>query len=321
MKRIFITGIAGFIGYHLAQQLQNQGHYIAGCDNFDPYYDPELKKLRAKNLQNISIYDADIRDLEGMKALIEKEKITHLVHLAAQPGVRASITHPQNVIDQNINGFAQILELCRAYPDIKLTYASSSSIYGLNTKQPFSESDPTDHPSNLYGASKKSNELMAHAYHHLYGISVTALRFFTVYGPWGRPDMAYFSFAKAIDEQKPIRVFNHGKMERDFTYIDDIILGIEKAIDLEGKCEIFNLGNNRPEPLMKLVHTLEDALGKKAIIEFLPMQKGEVLSTFADIDKSQKVLGFTPKTSLENGILKFVQWYSAYRASSTLQTQ
>ncbi len=323
MKKIYITGIAGFIGYHLAHYLHSQGFEIAGCDHFGLYYDVQLKFQRAKRLMHagISVETLDIRDQEALIKDLRNHQSTHLVHLAAQPGVRASLTQPQKYLDNNLDGFGQILEACR-HLELPLTYASSSSVYGLNKKQPFSESDSTDAPSNLYGATKKANELMAFSYHHLYQIPVTGLRFFTAYGPWGRPDMAYYSFAKSIANDQPIKVFNHGKMERDFTYIDDIIQGIHAAIEHEAPCEIFNLGNHRPEPLMKLIHCLESQLGKKAILDFQPMQKGEVLATFADIDKSQKILGFSPTTSLETGMEKFIEWfvdYTAVPASSTPQ--
>ncbi|MCK4934964.1 MAG: NAD-dependent epimerase/dehydratase family protein, partial [Simkaniaceae bacterium] len=222
-KKIFITGIAGFIGFHLAKYLHNRGDIVIGCDNFNAYYSPELKRARSDQLKKlgISVHALDIQETNALKDLIHKNHITHIVHLAAQAGVRYSLTHPESYEENNLKGFLSILEICKSHPQIKLTYASSSSVYGLNKKIPFSENDPTDAPTNLYAATKKANELMAHAYHHLYGISVTGLRYFTVYGPWGRPDMAYFLFAKAIQKGEPINVFNHGKMRRDFTYIDD----------------------------------------------------------------------------------------------------
>ena len=309
MKTVFITGIAGFIGYHLAHHLVARGDIVLGCDNFNDYYDPELKRTRAKNLKDIEVIDCDIRDRATLEKLFKKKSITHLVHLAAQPGVRYSLTHPQPYVDSNLDGFVHILEICKSFPATQLIFASSSSVYGLNEKRPFSESDPTDQPANLYGATKKAGELLAHAYHHLYKIPMTGLRFFTVYGPWGRPDMAYFSFAKSILEKTPISVFNNGKMERDFTYIDDIIGGIAAAIDYGAAFEIFNLGNNQPEPLMDMIQHLETALGTKAIIDFLPMQKGEVKATWADITKSQKLLGYHPTTSLETGIGHFADWF------------
>lgn len=314
MKRILITGAAGFIGFHLAQHLKKQGDFCIGLDNFNHYYNPQLKKDRALELQkqNIEIVNGDIQDRDALKLLLLKNGITHVAHLAAQAGVRHSLSHPDDYVASNLQGFVSILEACRFFPNIKLIYASSSSVYGLNKKIPFHVEDKTDAPTNLYGATKKANELIAHAYHHLYGISVTALRFFTVYGPWGRPDMAYFRFAEQICQGKPIQVFNHGQMKRDFTYIDDIIQGTTAALDLGAPCEIFNLGNNCPVSLMTLIHTLEEGLGKAAIKELLPMQPGEVLETFADIEKSQKQLGFHPRISLEEGIPRFLTWFKSY---------
>ncbi|MDN3506040.1 MAG: GDP-mannose 4,6-dehydratase [Simkaniaceae bacterium] len=306
-KRIFITGIAGFIGYHLAKALSAQGHFVMGCDNFNSYYDPELKKERAKQLTNV--YTLDLCDQEALESLITQNEITHVVHLAAQAGVRYSITHPEQYHDTNLTGFFHLLEILRRHPSIHCTFASSSSVYGLNKKIPFSETDPTDLPANFYGATKKSNELMAHSYHHLYGIPMVGLRFFTVYGPWGRPDMAYFSFTKAILDEKPIRVFNQGNMQRDFTYIDDIVEGIIAALDYQTTFEIFNLGNNQPEELLHMIRHLETYLGKKATLEMLPMPPGEIQTTFADISKAQKMLNFSPKTPLEEGLKKFVHWH------------
>jgi UDP-glucuronate 4-epimerase len=312
---IFITGIAGFIGFHLAQYLHargiNKGDTIVGCDNFNSYYDPVLKRQRAERLAQlgIEVIQADIQDLPQLKAIVQKFQITHVVHLAAQAGVRYSKQNPQVYADTNLNGFLQILELIRHYPSIPLVYASSSSVYGLNQKIPFAESDTTDAPSSLYGATKKANELMAHAYHHLYGISVTGLRFFTVYGPWGRPDMAYYSFTDAILQNKPLQIYNKGEMQRDFTYIDDIIQGTVAAIDRSSPCEIFNLGNHQPESVLKLVHLLEHKLGKKAQLNLLPQELGEVPTTYADTTKSQLMLGFHPKTTLDQGLDLFLEWY------------
>lgn len=313
MSSIFITGIAGFIGFHLALFLKKRGDIVIGCDNFNSYYDPALKRARAKilNEQGISFSETDICNSTFLQKALSENKITHLVHLAAQAGVRYSITNPEPYVHTNLEGFVKVMEVLRAFPKIKCIYASSSSVYGLNEKIPFSESDPTDRPANLYGASKKSNELVAHAYHHLYGIPVTGLRFFTAYGPWGRPDMAYFSFTRSILAGQSIKVYNNGKMSRDFTYIDDIIQGTVAAIDLGAPCEIFNLGNNHPEELLTLISLIEAKTKKRAKIELLPMQPGEVLTTFADISKSQKMLGYTPKTSLSQGISLFVDWYKA----------
>ena len=310
-KRIFITGIAGFIGMHLALHLKRRGDYVVGCDNFNDYYDPFLKRQREEVLkkENISTLFCDIRDRKTLESVFAQDAITHVVHLAAQAGVRYSLLHPEKYVESNLDGFVQVLEAVRAYPHIKLTYASSSSVYGLNQKVPFSEGDATDLPASLYGSTKKSNELMAHAYHHLYGIAVTGLRFFTVYGPYGRPDMAYYSFTKSILQEERISLFHEGLMQRDFTYIDDIVSGIAKAIDKECPCEIFNLGNNQPQTVLSLVAIIEKHLNKKAKIEHLPKPPGDVMITYADISKSQKILGYFPTTSLEEGMQKFIQWY------------
>ncbi len=311
---IFITGIAGFIGFHVAEALRKRGDTVVGCDNFNSYYDPKLKRARAAILekQSVKIIEMDICDGALLEKHVRENKITHFLHLAAQAGVRYSMKHPEDYVASNLEGFVQVIEVIRRHPQIPFIYASSSSVYGLNKEIPFSESDPTDMPSSLYGATKKSNELVAHAYHHMYGISVTALRFFTVYGPWGRPDMAYFSFTNNILKGKPLQIFNEGKMKRDFTYIDDIVAGILAAIDLGAPCEVFNLGNHKPEDVLHLVELLEKKLGKAAVKELLPMQPSEVPVTYADISKSQKQLGFSPTTSLEKGIEKFLSWYREY---------
>ncbi len=316
-KKILITGIAGFIGFHLASFLIKKGDYVIGCDNFNDYYTPELKTERANKLKTLGteVINHDIQNIQELTSLLEEKGITHIVHLAAQAGVRYSITHPMPYSNSNLNGFLNVLELARALPDVKLIFASSSSVYGGNTKLPFSETDPTDDPISLYAATKKSGELLAKSYHHLYQIPMTGLRFFTVYGPWGRPDMAYFSFAKKILKDRPIPVFNHGKMERDFTYIDDIIEGTAAAIDACRDFEIYNLGNNHPEPLMTLITLLEAALGKKALIDYKPMQSGDVTTTFADITKAQDHLGYAPKTSLSSGIAKFTDWLLGYEGA------
>lgn len=313
-KTVFITGIAGFIGYHLAKALIARGDHVVGCDNFNEYYPVFLKEERAKELKKlgVEVIKHDIRDLKSLDYLFEKRKFTHFVHLAAQAGVRYSITNPHTYIQCNINGFLEVLEVCRKHPSMKLVYASSSSVYGLNTKTPFSEEDPVKKPASLYAATKKSNELMAYVYSHVHGIHTTGLRFFTVYGPMGRPDMAYFSFTKAITEKTPIHVFNHGKMKRDFTYIDDIIDGCIAAIDLGAKCEVFNLGNHKAEDLSSLIELIETFVGNKAIIELKPMQAGDVYETFADITKSQEMLGYRPKVSLETGVERFVSWYKEF---------
>ena len=314
MKRVLITGAAGFIGFHLGLRMKQRGDFVVGLDNFNGYYSTQLKKDRAQQLakEGIEVVDLDIRQRDAPKQLLIRYETTHVVHLAAQAGVRHSLSQPDDYVDSNLHGFVSILEVCRLFPHLKLVYASSSSVYGLNQKIPFSVEDSTDQPANLYGATKKANEVMAHAYHHLYGLSVTALRYFTVYGPWGRPDMAYYRFAEQICEGLPIQVFNHGHMRRDFTYIDDIVQGTLSAIDLGAPCEIFNLGNNRPVNLLYLIQLLEEALGKKAIKEFLPMQPGEVPETYADIQKSEQLLHFRPAVSIEEGISHFADWFKWY---------
>jgi UDP-glucuronate 4-epimerase len=315
MKRIFITGIAGFIGFHLARALKKRGDAIFGCDNFNPYYDPALKRERARILfeEGIFVMDCDIQDRAQMESVLEKEAISHFAHLAAQAGVRHSIKHPESYVHSNLHGFVQILEALRSFAHVKLVYASSSSVYGLNTKIPFAETDPVEQPASFYGATKRCNELIAHAYSHMYGLSCTGLRFFTVYGPWGRPDMAYYSFSKAILEEQPVPVFGEGERMRDFTYIDDIVQGVIAAIDLGAQCEIFNLGNNSPVSVLNLISTLESLLGKKAKIIFQPAPPGEVLTTYADIAKSQKILGFMPKISLQDGLKLFTDWCATSR--------
>lgn len=314
--KIFITGIAGFIGFHLASYLKKRGDFVLGCDNFNHYYNPQLKKERVKKLIELgmTVIDADIRDAALLEKLVVEHHVTHFVHLAAQAGVRHSIHHPEAYVDSNLNGFVQVLEVVRRHPDIKFIYASSSSIYGKNQKVPFSESDPTETPCSLYGATKKSNELIAQAYHHMYGLSVTGLRYFTAYGPWGRPDMAYFSFTDAITQGKPIQVYHDGHMKRDFTYIDDIIEGTVAAIDLGASCEIFNLGNNHPEDVLTLVSLIEKLTGKTAQKQFLPMPPGDVLITYADIAKSQEKLNFCPKISLEEGMGHFLRWFNRQKS-------
>jgi len=316
MKRVLVTGAAGFIGFHLAHALQRRGDVVVGLDNFNSYYNPLLKDARAHLLRQagIELVTSDIQNKPLLLKLLASHKITHIAHLAAQAGVRHSLNAPDDYISSNIQGFLSILEACRAYPHIKLIYASSSSVYGLNQKIPFSVEDKTDRPANLYGSTKKANELMAHAYHHLYGISVTALRFFTAYGPWGRPDMAYYRFANQISSGKPIQVFGQGQMERDFTYIDDIIRGTIAALDLGAPCEVFNLGNHRPVQLLYLIELLEKSLGQKAIMQMLPMQSGEVTHTFADIEKSTRLLNFHPSVPIEEGVPLFIDWFLSQKS-------
>jgi UDP-glucuronate 4-epimerase len=314
--RLFLTGAAGFIGFHLANALRDRGNEVLGIDNFNPYYSPKLKVARSALLQSrgVDVVTADLSDTLALRTLFEQFEPTHCVHLAAQAGVRYSITHPQAYIDSNIQGFLNILEILRHHPQIPLTYASSSSVYGTNEKIPFAESDLTDRPANFYGATKKANELMAYSYHHLYGIKATGLRFFTVYGPWGRPDMAYFSFAKAIDEGRPIELYSNGQMRRDFTYIDDIVAGTIKAIYLAAPLELFNLGNHRPEELTTLVALIENSLKKKANLRLLPPQPGEIAATFADISHSHNTLGYTPQVSLQEGMERFLDWFQNHRS-------
>lgn len=316
-NKVLVTGAAGFIGFHLANYLKERGDYVVGYDNFNDYYSPQLKEHRANELHNeeIEVVKGDICDSFLLEETIKKHKFTHVVHLAAQAGVRYSLQNPQAYIRSNIEGFINILEACKKFAPLPLIYASSSSVYGLNDKSPFSEMDRTDQPVSVYGATKKTNELLAYSYYHLYRIPVTGLRFFTVYGPWGRPDMAYFSFTKAILEGKPIELFNFGKMKRDFTYIDDIVQGTAAALDLSAPCEIFNLGNHKPVELISFIQSLEHCIGKKAILEPKPMQKGDVLATFADIQHSQEKLGFFPRTTLDNGLPKFVRWYKEYHGA------
>lgn len=313
-KNIFITGAAGFIGYHTAHYLQQRGDQVLGYDNFNAYYDPQLKRDRAAELakQGISVLEGDLQNRHTLQEAIEQHQTTHLLHLAAQAGVRYSLQNPQTYLTSNIEGFLNILEICRLYPHIPVIYASSSTVYGLNKKVPFAVEDRTDQPVNFYGVTKKTNELMAHAYHHLFGIPVTGLRFFSVYGPWGRPDMACFLFTKAILENKPIEIFNQGHMQRDFTYVDDIVAGIAAALDQAFPYAIFNLGHHHPEELMRLISLLEQELGKKAQKILLPMQPGDILSTYADIEESITQLAFVPKVSLEEGVAHFVKWYKSY---------
>lgn len=310
MGNILITGIAGFIGFHVANKLQDLGHTVIGIDNFNAYYSPILKNQRAALLQEkATLYRQDLLDEKALLTTLQKHKITHVIHLAAQAGVRHSLEDPKSYTQANIEGFRALLEAIRHYRPIPCIYASSSSVYGTNTKTPFKETDPTDHPANLYGATKKANELMAYAYHHLFQIPLIGLRYFTVYGPLGRPDMAYFSFAKAILEERPLQIFNEGKMRRDFTYIDDIVDGTIAATFSNLSFEIFNLGNHTPIPLLTFLNTLEEALEKKAILEMHPMQPGDMVETFADIEKAQKLLHFSPKTPLKEGLTHFASWF------------
>jgi len=321
-QTILVTGAAGFIGFHVAGRLLAEGRNVVGLDNLNSYYDPALKQARLDILRadsRFSFVQTDLADRASMSELFERNRFARVLHLAAQAGVRYSIDHPHAYADANLEGFLNVLEGCRHHGCGHLIYASSSSVYGANTKLPFSVDDRTDHPVSLYAATKKANELMAHSYSHLYSLPTTGLRFFTVYGPWGRPDMAIFLFTKAIVEGTPIKLFNHGKMQRDFTYVDDVAHGILRLIDrvpggTKGQgggapARIYNIGNNRPEDLMHVVAVLEKELGRAAVKQMLPMQPGDVLATYADIDDLTRDVGFRPQTSIEDGIRAFVAWY------------
>ncbi len=333
MQTVLLTGAAGFIGFHLALRLLQEGQRVVGLDNLNDYYDVNLKKARLHQLrkhQNFQFSHLDLHDRAGMEQLFQDHHFHNVVNLAAQAGVRHSLTNPHAYVESNLNGFVNLLEGCRHGQVEHLVFASSSSVYGANTHMPFSVHDNVDHPVSLYAATKKANELMAHTYAHLYGLPCTGLRFFTVYGPWGRPDMALFLFTKAILEGKSIQVFNHGAMQRDFTYIDDIIEGVVRVMgkpaapspDWDGAApdpgmslapyRIYNIGNNKPVGLMDFIAALEHHLGMEAVKEYLPMQPGDVPATYADIDGLQRDFGFTPTTTIREGIGRFVEWYRSY---------
>lgn len=322
MRYILITGGAGFIGFHLSKALLEMGEKVIGIDNLNDYYEVTLKEARLnilKQYENYEFQKLDIADKSAIDKLFGEKKPEIVVNLAAQAGVRYSIENPQAYVDSNLVGFFNILEACRQNPVKHLLYASSSSVYGNQQKTPFSVDDSVDYPISLYAATKKSNELMAHSYCHLYGIPCTGLRFFTVYGPYGRPDMAYFSFSNKIFAGKTIQVFNHGDLYRDFTYIDDIVKGIVSMLDHApkpneaGDCyKIYNIGNNQPVKLMDFIETLENALGKKAEKEFLPMQPGDVYQTYADVTDLMQDFGFKPSTTIEEGLGAFAKWYKEY---------
>tara|TARA_B100001142_G_scaffold248010_1_gene247801 strand:- start:3239 stop:4192 length:954 start_codon:yes stop_codon:yes gene_type:complete len=312
---ILITGAAGFIGYHLCKELLDEDNNILGVDNLNDYYDCKLKHKRLdqlKSYKNFKFEKIDISDRKMISVAFNRFKPKKVVNLAAQAGVRYSLENPYIYIDSNIVGFLNILELCRLNETEGLIYASSSSVYGENKKIPFSINDRVDKPISLYAASKKANELMAHSYSHLYGLHTTGLRYFTVYGPWGRPDMAYFIFTQKILSGEPISVFNNGNMKRDFTFIDDIISGTKAAINRNYELEIFNLGNQKSEMLLDIIKTIENELNKKALIKFKPMQPGDVKETYADINKTKKMLSFNPKTSINEGLPEFIHWYKKY---------
>jgi UDP-glucuronate 4-epimerase len=333
MTQILITGSAGFIGFHLSKQLLSSEYEIIGIDNLNNYYDINLKQARLnilKKANNFKFYQLDLAHKKDLENLFKEHNFEVVINLAAQAGVRYSLTNPSAYVDSNLVGFVNLLESCRHSQIKHLIFASSSSVYGANTKIPFSTQDNVDHPISLYAATKKANELIAHSYSHLYNLPTTGLRFFTVYGPWGRPDMAYFIFTKNILENQPINVFNYGKMQRDFTYIDDIVEGIVRVIDKtpqpnpnwtgnnpdpsssKAPYKIYNIGNNQPVELITFIEQIEHCLGKKAIKNKLPMQPGDVPITYADIDDLFTDIGFKPSTSLEVGISKFVNWYREF---------
>jgi UDP-glucuronate 4-epimerase len=316
--KILVTGTAGFIGSYVAHALLEEGHEVVGLDNFNDYYAVALKEMRHARLEERDGYEGvrgDLEDVDLLASLFKRHRFDRVCHLAAQPGVRYSLENPFAYEKSNLAGHLNILECCRHHDIQRLVYASSSSVYGGNEKVPFTESDPVDHPVSLYAATKKANELMAHCYTHLYGFQSIGLRFFTVYGPEGRPDMAYWLFADAMLQGRPIKVFNHGDMKRDFTYIDDIVHGVTAALfadDLE-PYEVFNLGNNQPEQLMDMIRHLGDALGIEPQLEMLPMQPGDVAVTYADIDLARSKLGYQPTTDLRTGLQRFVDWFIEYR--------
>lgn len=333
--KILVTGAAGFIGYHLCEKLLKEGHEVIGIDNINDYYDVNLKlsrmresgidsKLITNNKElvkstiysNYSFAKIDIIDLVRLETLFKQERFTHVVNLAAQAGVRYSLENPHTYIQSNVVGFVNILECCRQNKIEHLLYASSSSVYGANSKIPFSEEDRVDHPVSLYAATKKSNELMAFSYSHLFNLPTTGLRFFTVYGPWGRPDMAPMLFANAIRKEESIKIFNNGEMERDFTYIDDVVEGIARCINVlpttKPKADIFNIGNSKPVKLMDFIAIMESCMGKKALKQFLPMQDGDVKITYADTSLIQQVKGYSPNSNLEEGTKHFIKWFNKY---------
>jgi UDP-glucuronate 4-epimerase len=332
-RRVLVTGAAGFIGYHLSERLLSAGDEVVGLDNLNDYYDPQLKEARLERLKKqkgFRFLRADLGDRTGVEKIWKETKPEVVVHLAAQAGVRYSLTHPHAYAKSNLEGLLDVLEACRAQKTGNLIFASSSSVYGLNQSMPFSERDNVDHPVSLYAATKKSNELMAHCYAHLYGIPCTGLRFFTVYGPWGRPDMAYYKFTQNILEGREIELYGDGRMQRDFTYVDDIVEGVVRLTrhpakpnpDWSGKkpdpatspapYRIYNIGNNQPVELGRFVAAIEEATGKKAKIVRKPMPPGDVVATAANVDDLEKVVGFRPKTTIEEGMKKFVEWYRGY---------
>lgn len=338
-QSVLLTGVAGFIGFHAARKLLARGDRVVGFDSVNDYYDPQLKRARLAELMRLRnernadfrFVEADLADRSALDRVFAETRFDRVIHLAAQAGVRYSLENPESYVSSNLVGFANMLEVCRHAKVPHLTFASSSSVYGANRKVPFSEHDGVDHPIQLYAATKRSNELMAHAYSHLFALPVTGLRFFTVYGPWGRPDMAYYSFAEKIMAGQPIALFNHGRHSRDFTFIDDIVEGVVRASDRiappnpgfdpanpdpatsVAPFRLFNIGNGRPVELKHYVEVLEAALGKKAIIELKPMQVGDIEDTLADVSEIETALGYRPSTTVEEGIAAFVDWYLPYR--------
>jgi UDP-glucuronate 4-epimerase len=333
VKPILVTGAAGFIGYHVARRLVDLGREVVGVDNLTPYYDPKLKDARLRQLapaKNFTFVKLDLADRGATAALFASHRFADVIHLAAQAGVRHSLVDPHAYADANMIGFLNVLEGCRHASARHLIYASSSSVYGSNTRLPFRTSDNVDHPLSLYGASKKANELMAHSYSHLFNLPATGLRFFTVYGPWGRPDMAMWIFAAAIMAGKPIKLFNHGNMRRDFTYVDDVVEAVVRLIDRPAERDpkwsgdnpdparssapwrVYNIGNNNPVELLDVVGLLEQALGKKAVREMMPMQPGDVPATYADVDDLMRDVGFRPSTPIAEGVARFIAWYKDY---------
>ena len=331
---ILVTGAAGFIGFHVAKRLLRDGRDVVGLDNMNAYYDPLLKEARRAELaksNRLRFVKLDLANREGVAALFKEHRFPHVVHLAAQAGVRYSLIDPFAYVDANLTGFTTILEGCRHNGCQHLLFASSSSVYGSNTKMPFSVHDNVDHPLSLYGASKKANELMSHAYAHLFGLPTTGLRFFTVYGPWGRPDMAMWIFAKAIIGGEPVKLFNNGNMRRDFTYIDDVVESVVRLVDRppagnpnfsgarpdpgssSAPWRVYNIGNNKPVELLEVVRLLEEAIGKKAKRELLPMQPGDVPATYADVDDLMRDVNFRPSTPIADGIARFIEWYRSYQ--------
>jgi UDP-glucuronate 4-epimerase len=326
-QRVLVTGAAGFIGFHLAARLLGAGARVHGLDNLNAYYDVDLKRARLAQIhthERFAFSHLDITDYDGLRALVADFRPDCVVHLAAQAGVRHSLDHPRAYIAANLDGFLSVLEACRAHPVGHLVYASSSSVYGANSKVPFHEDDQVLAPVSLYGATKRSDELMAQTYAHLHGIACSGVRFFTVYGPWGRPDMAYYAFTKAILDGRTIDVFNHGRMQRDFTYIDDVTEALVRLVDLPPRSDgangaastaphtIYNIGNHTPVELERFIAAIETALGRKADKRYLPMQPGDVPATWADVERLARVTGFAPRTTIEDGIARFVAWYRTY---------